>query len=74
MYPLPTAWELYLLWLEVNFQPCELPEVSFSTDKDLRTEQGFYTDQGSYKTGLNLSFNWIWSFNPVFNWFGTGSY
>ena len=77
MYPLPTAWELYLLWLEVNFQASELQEVSFSTDKDLELGQGLYTEQimkPSWETSLSQGFYWFPLLNPVFNWFETGFY
>ena len=68
----PLKWELYLPWEEVNFQPPELQEVSFATDKELSPKQGLYTDRVqeiSNKTGSNLDFNWFFQLNLVFNWF-----
>ena len=68
----PLWWELYLPWMEVNFQPPELQEVSFATDRELSPKQGLYTDRVqeiSSKTGSNLDFNWFFQLNLVFNWF-----
>ena len=47
--------------MEVNFQACELLNVSFSTDKDLRILQAFYTQQFPFwcSTGFDLVFNWF---------------